>query len=95
MSGFDSETSALGDVDTAWAGFSSLPSALTSATGLVTRDAARELLVEAAEAAFFFMHMRLASMAGESSHCLFLGDEGREVVGVTVSSYHFAGACGG
>jgi hypothetical protein len=70
------------------AGFSSF----ASATGLVTREAARELFAEAAEAAFFFMHMRLARSAGESSHCLFLGEGGRLAVGVTVSSYHLAGA---
>lgn len=67
-------------------------SSFASATGLVTREAARELFALAALAAFFFMHMRLARRAGESSHPLFLGEEGRLVTGVAVSSYHFAGA---
>lgn len=67
-------------------------SSFASATGLVTREAARDEFALAALAAFFFMHMRLARRAGESSHPLFLGEEGRLVTGVAVSSYHFAGA---
>lgn len=85
----DSVASAAADVSVLTiTGFSSF----ASATGLVTREAARELFADAAEAAFFFMHMRFASKAGESSHCLFRGEGGLLAVGVTVSSYHLAGA---